>query len=145
MNVPTQSAGAASFCTNINLLVDNAHSNFSEIIIRPERKSGGYDVTLRLEGAMDCTVIPTSNSNSYYCTWKFPHRATRAYATFEMFERELKECIGHRAVFVRDQPVNHPDFYDSRIFQVDQANVTVSVKDKSALGRTFVFVWVRPR
>jgi hypothetical protein len=64
--------------------------------------------------------------------------------TFKALGQELESCIGDRAVLSDDQNVNHPDFYEARMFLLDQAKVSVSVKDKSALGSTFVFVSVEP-
>ncbi|MGI9500071.1 MAG: hypothetical protein ACR2P3_08535 [Geminicoccaceae bacterium] len=141
---PIESALASSFCSDVNHLIENVHASFSEIIVEPGRASGGYDVTLKLDGAFDCAVTPRINKKSYYCTWKFQYRAANAYTTFKKLDLELKECIGDRAVLHKDQSVNHPDFYDSRIFQLDQAKITVSVKDKGALGNTFIFIWVEP-
>lgn len=97
-----------------------------------------------LEGASECAVRQQLNSKSYYCTWEFRHRDAVAYTTFEEIRQELQSCIGDRAALSDDQNVNHPDFYDSRIFRLDQAKVAVSVKDKSALGSTFIFVSVKP-
>ena len=41
---------AGSFCTGINRLVAEAPEDFSDVIIESSRGSGGFDVTLKLEG-----------------------------------------------------------------------------------------------
>ncbi|MGI9508707.1 MAG: hypothetical protein ACR2QJ_05080 [Geminicoccaceae bacterium] len=145
MALSVERAMAASFCSNIELLMDAAPGNFSDITIEPGEGSSGRDVTLELEGSADCAVRQLIRNKSYFCTWEFPHRDANAYATFEALAQALQGCIGDRATASDDQNVNHPDFYDSRIFLLETVKVAVSVKDKSALGNTFVFVFVEPR
>ena len=139
-----EDAVANSICSDINILIEEAPRDFSAIIVEPSRGSGGYGVTFELEGASDCAVRQLLRGKSYYCTWEFRHRDAEAYMTFKALGQELESCIGDRAVLSDDQNVNHPDFYEARMFLLDQAKVSVSVKDKSALGSTFVFVSVEP-
>ena len=140
-----ESAVAGSFCSRMNLLIDAAPGNFSELSDESGEGSGARDVALKLEGSADCAVRQLIKGKSYSCTWEFRHRDANAYAKFEELRQALQSCIGDRATPSDDQNVNHPDFYDSRIFLLDKAKVAVSVKDKSALGSTFVFVFVEPR
>jgi hypothetical protein len=142
--VSTESAAAASFCSKINRLIDEAPRDFSDIVVDPSRASGGHDVTIMLEGASDCAVRQLLNSKSYSCMWEFWYRDPRAYSTFEKLDQELRSCVDDRAVVSDDQNVNHPDFYDAQLFLLDRAKVAVSVKDKSAQESTFVFVSVVP-
>ena len=139
-----EDAVAKSICSDINILIEEAPRDFSGIIVEPSRGSSGYGVTFELEGASDCTVRQLLKGKSYYCTWEFRHRDAEAYMTFKALGQELQSCIGDRAILSDDQNVNHPDFYESRMFLLDQAKVSVSVKDKSALGSTFIFVSVEP-
>ncbi|MDH3661393.1 MAG: hypothetical protein OEU92_15425 [Alphaproteobacteria bacterium] len=139
-----EDAVAQSICSDINILIEEAPRDFSGIIVEPSRGSGGYGVTFELEGASDCTVRQLLKGKSYYCTWEFRHRDAEAYMTYKALGQDLQSCIGDRAVLSDDQNVNHPDFYESRMFLLDQAKVSVSVKDKSALGSTFIFVSVEP-
>ena len=90
-------------------------------------------------------MTKTLKGSAYHCSWAFPHRAEQAYDTFDEFVREVKDCIGQKATLHSDQSVNHPDSYALRRFEMEQAEVTVSVKDKGALGSTFVFVRVQGR
>ncbi|MGH1483784.1 MAG: hypothetical protein ACRBM6_34715 [Geminicoccales bacterium] len=133
---------AGNFCTDINRLVAEAPEDFSDVIIESGRGSGGFDVTLKLEGASNCAVRRLLHAKSYYCTWEFQHRDVNAYKVFEELGQKLKSCVGGDAILSNDQGVNHPDFYDARIFQLDDVKVAVSVKDKSTLGATYVFVSV---
>ena len=56
--------------------------------------------------------------------------------SFEALTQKLATCTDVPPV--RDQGVNHPDFYDAWAFIIDGAPVTLSIKDKTALGKTFV-------
>jgi hypothetical protein len=99
--------------------------------------------TLTLAGASYCLVTKRSNGSFYHCGWEFPYRAKPAYDTFDALVRGMNDCIGRHATLHSDRSVNHPDYYALRRYQTAQAEVSVSVKDKSALSRTFVFIRVQ--
>ena len=136
-------ARAGGFCANIDYLIDQSRAQFAEIIGKPKGRAGDHDVTLTLAGASYCLVTKRSKRSSYLCGWAFPYRAEHAYDRFEALVRDVDACIGRRAALHIDQSVNHPDYYALRRFETTQADVSVSVKDKSALGNTFVFIRVR--
>lgn len=144
MVLSINAAAAADFCKNIDHLIDEATRDFSGIIIYSGQGSSSTDVMLELKGASDCAIRQLLEGKSYYCTWTFQYRDVEAYATFETLGQELKNCLGDRAALSDDQQVNHPDFYDAQLFLLDQAKLALSVKDKSALGNTFVFISVQP-
>jgi len=83
-----------------------------------------------------------SGAKVYHCAWKFACRTVGAYSTFDAYKQLFQECFGDRAHLSRDKSVNHPDFYDLHQHQLDQVGVTLSIKDKSALQSTYVFVRV---
>ncbi len=141
----TAGTHAADFCSDINHLIQAAPGNFSAIIVESGEGSKGRDITLKLEGSSECTVRLMIRSKSYGCTWTFRLGDPRAYARFDALGQALQRCIGDRSTLNQDQNVNHPDFYDSLMFLLDTAKVSVSVKDKSALESTFVFLFVEPR
>ena len=136
-------AQAQDLCTNIEYLIDQSRSQFAEIANKPNGDTGDYDVTLTLAGASYCFVTKKSKRNIYHCGWEFPYRAQHAYDTFDEFVRGVNECIGQHATLHTDQSVNHPDYYASRRYEMEWAEVSVSVKDKGALGSTFVFIRVQ--
>lgn len=138
-------AQAQDLCTNIDYLIDQSRSQFAKIADKPNGDAGDHDVNLTLAGASYCFVTKKSKRNWYHCAWEFPYRAKHAYDTFEEFVREMNECIGQHATLHTDQSVNHPDYYSLRRYEMEQAAVSVSVKDKSALGSTFVFIRVQGR
>ena len=138
-------AQARDLCANLDYLIDQTGSQFAEIIDKPNGDAGDHDVTLTLAGASYCFVTKKSKRSFYHCGWEFPYRAKPAYDTFDEFDRGVNECIGQHATLHTDQSVNHPDYYASRRYEMEQAEVSVSVKDKSARSNTFVFIRVEGR
>lgn len=137
--VPAGAARAADLCADMNTLVRQAGSDFSNWTAGTDAAA----IPLTLPGAETCAMATSlTGQRVYYCAWKFEYRADGAQATFDAFNRSLQDCFGNRAQISRDQPVNHPDFYDLRQYQLDQIEVTVSIKDKSAMQSTYVFVRV---
>ncbi len=138
-------AQAQDFCTDLQVLMDQSRAQFAEIAGKPSGNAGDHEATLTLTGASYCTVTKKSKRSTYLCGWEFPHRAEHAYGTFDGFVRKVDDCIGRQATVHSDQSVNHPDYYASRRYEMEQAEVSVSVKDKGALGSTFVFVRVQSK
>jgi hypothetical protein len=136
-------ARAQDLCANIDYLIDQSRSQFAEIAEKPTGDAGDHDVILTLAGASYCSVTKKSKSSFYHCGWEFPYRAQHAYDTFDEFVRGVNECIGQHATLHTDRSVNHPDYYALRRYETEQADVSVSVKDKGALGSTFVFIRVQ--
>ena len=75
---------------------------------------------------------------SLHCMWAFAYRSEAATQAFETLLNQIGKCGGDSAV--QDQDVNHPDFYDLRLFSVADNTVGVSLKDKGALSQTLVFL-----
>ncbi len=136
-------AQASDLCTDINYLIDQSRSDFVKIRGEPSSDSPHDAVTLTLTGATDCRVTKKSSKNFYQCHWEFPHRAEEAYDTFDELVRSVHECLGKQATVHNDQKVNHPDFYALTRYETEKASVNISVKDKSALERTFVFIRIQ--
>lgn len=139
----TGAVRAQDLCADIDYLIGQSRSQFAEILGKPNDDAGGYDVTLTLAGASYCSVTKRSKKRMYRCGWEFPYRAKRAYETFDELVRAVNDCIGRSATLHRDQSVNHPDYYALRRYETEQADVSVSVKDKSALGSTLVSIRVQ--
>ena len=138
-------AGAQDLCADINYLIDQSHTRFADIMDTSGGDGGGRAVTLTLAGASSCHVLTTLEGHAYHCSWAFSYRTKNAYDTFDALVGEVDTCIGPQATLHEDQSVNHPDFYALRRYEMDQADVSVSVKDKSAQDRTFVFIRVQGR
>ena len=136
---PAETRGDTALCSDMNILVGEANSNFSNWTAKTTEAAP----PLVLNGAKDCAMARSlSGERVYHCTWMFAYREAGAYGTFGTFNRSLQECFGERAELSRDRSVNHPDYYDQRQYQLGQVKVTLSIKDKSALRNTYVFVRV---
>ena len=132
---PLRAADAAAFCADVKILVNQAHGNFSNWT----RDRPGA----ALPGADDCALRQSlAGPKSYVCAWAFPYRAAEAHGTFETFNRSLQDCFGDPAPSGRDHRVNHPDSYDLRQYRSGRVEVAVSIKDKSALQKTYLFLRV---
>ena len=56
----------------------------------------------------------------------------------------VAQCADQDIAPTTDQAVNHPDFYDLRIFTMNNVEVGLSIKDKGGLQKTYVFLRVTP-
>jgi len=131
---PMVKPAAAGLCEGVNALIVQARSNFSD---------GADQSAGALAGAEKCTMSRSeAGANAYHCTWGFSYRDAAASAFFREVDADLRTCLAGRAESAKDRGVNHPDTYDQRRYGLDDVIVTVSLKDKSALDRTFVFLGV---
>ena len=138
-------ARADDFCRNIDHLIDQSRSGFANIAAEPKGDAGDHEARLTLAGASTCLVTRKSKRSWYHCTWTFPLRAQRATDSFDAFAGKLDGCLAQRATIHNDRSVNHPDSYTARRYDLEQAEVSLSVKDKAALGNTFIFIRVQGR
>jgi hypothetical protein len=119
---------AADICGDVRSLVGQAQTGFVE-------------TPTPLAGTKFCQMTQgIGGVQAYHCAWEFAYRAEAALSTFVAFDAELAACFDTTSQ--HDQGVNHPDFYDLREYAVEGAVVRVSLKDKGALGLTYVFVAV---
>ncbi len=123
---------AERFCDGVGRLMAEARAGFPGEVVRPE----GFD------GSPDCRLALQLDGKSFYCAWAHPLRSGEARAAYARIEAALAACLGPRAAVAGDRGVNHPDTYEARSYQQDGASVTVALKDKAALGRSFVFLRV---
>lgn len=72
------------------------------------------------------------------CRWDFPLGDPGALAHLERIEMLLSRCLAGAATLERDTGVNHPDIFIASSFDLPLHRLTHSVKNKSALGQTFV-------
>lgn len=138
-------AKAQDFCASIDALIDHARSGFAAIAVESTGGAGEQAASLALAGASTCRVTRQGKGRRYHCAWAFPLRARGAANTFEAFAGQLDACLAGRATLHGDSGVNHPDSYAARRYELERAEVSLSLKDKAALGKTFVFIRVRGR
>jgi hypothetical protein len=128
---------AEDFCGDIAYLIEQSRAGFAGISSGVEK--GG----MTLLDASECAVSTSSIPKSYSCTWAFDFRAGATYETYEEIRARLDGCIGEASTTRDDRGVNHPDFYAARHYLLKQTDISVSIKDKGELRKTFVFLRVR--
>ncbi len=84
----------------------------------------------------------SSGAMGIICQQVFQYRTTVASRTFSELNQAMNACLHPLATVSQDQAVNHPDFYDLYQYTMDRGTVSVSLKDKASLQRTFVFLRV---
>jgi hypothetical protein len=77
-----------------------------------------------------------------HCAIDFPFRARPANQAFDALSKAVMSCQGVTRREFTDQTVNHPDSYDLRLFDSPFGTVSLSLKDKGALQKTYVFLRV---
>jgi len=130
-------AFAAQLCNEIQAVALLSHSNFyvrtgTETITRAPEP---------LTGAERCTLTQTlSGARAFHCAWKYPLRAPASNAAFNAFNETISACLIGSTEAFEDRGVNHPDSYRQHKHTTQDLVVSVSIKDKSALQATYVFV-----
>ena len=74
----------------------------------------------------------------------FDYRAPEAEMMRRHLASGLKACLRATAV-AAETGVNHPDSYDQQRFRAEGAELSLSLKDKAALDKSFVFLRVGDR
>ena len=93
-----------------------------------------------MPGAEFCQLSESlSGVSTHHCAWGFAFRDDAANASFAEMNDAIAQCFDGTAT-PEDDGVNHPDSYSQIRHDTDQAVWRVSLKDKSALSKTYVFV-----
>ena len=90
------------------------------------------------------TSLAQSGQTSINCAWPFAYRASDATQAFDALIDDVPACFETQQAAINDKDVNHPDFYDLRIFEVPEGEIGISLKDKGGLQKTYVFLRVTP-
>lgn len=120
-------ADAKTDCDTIEAIVDAA-------------QRGEAPSHLPLDAAECGQSIALGGRSAVHCAWVFALRAPEAEAFFDGMARAAMACAGAKTGVTNTPAVNHPDSYDLRQFRLDGVTLSVSIKDKAALGRTYVFI-----
>jgi len=94
-------------------------------------------------GATCQTYTTTQGDAGIACRWAFGFRDPVATEFADKLWSGLSMCTGNDPV-ATDAPVNHPDSYGLRTMHTPDGTVSVSVKDKGGLTKTFVFLRHEP-
>lgn len=88
-----------------------------------------------------CQTAQQVTGEVIFCYSEHAFRSETALKQAQRLEKRLTACFGAIQT-TADATVNHPDSYDARHFDVTGARISLSVKDKGALGKTLVFLRV---
>lgn len=124
-------AGAGAFCEQVEALLEGGPT------VDEVRLPNG-------SGSQCSTSLGLSGATAVNCAWPHTFRDGSARAAFDEALVALQTCVGGQSAATRDQDVNHPDYYDLRLFRTDKGEVGLSLKDKGALQQTYVFLRVTP-
>lgn len=136
------SASASEICAGFTELSDKASSGFADL----QDAEQMAQTTDFLPETKTCSISKQlSGSSELICFWQFDYRAESATTQFISLYNQLDSCQPPNKQDIRDQKVNHPDYYDLRTFENNGTNFSVSLKDKAALDQTFVFFRIAKR
>ena len=127
-------ASAAEVCTTLETLVGEARSNFAR---RSDSRDGEAP---GLADAEECNLaLVPGGRRVFQCRWGFAYRSQASATKFAEVDDALTTCA--QGMRTRDdQAVNHPDTYELRRYRAGAIDLSVSLKDKAALRKTFVFL-----
>ena len=131
LTVTASLAQAQTFCDNINALADQT--------------AASVPLPFAPNTVAACTRSrDLSGASSANCAWPHAYRSAEAIAVFDGLLTAVAQCADQDIAPTTDQAVNHPDFYDLRIFTMNNVEVGLSIKDKGGLQQTYVFLRVTP-
>ena len=133
--------------TGVTLLViagSAAQAELCEDILAIDTQSADAALTLPdTDRVAKCTrSLMLSGGSQMHCGWAFSYRVPDARQAFDDLVNSVTDCLGPAARTVTDQDVNHPDYYDLQTFRLNGREIGVSLKDKAALSKTYVFLRV---
>jgi len=138
----TLATGAGSICDDLQRSIDESVSGFATI--EHELIDGAaneWSTTFVIRGASDCSLTRDVKRASYQCEWEYELGDTAARTALAAMTNEVASCLGQSSSR-GDDSVNHPDFFAAQYFEIDHGQVSVSLKDKNALAKTYVTVGV---
>ena len=96
------------------------------------------------QGADQCaSAIGEGGTNIHYCSWTFPFRSGEARQLFTNLNEQIGLCLNIGPNHESDQPVNHPDSFWLNTYRLETTKLSISVKDKSSLGKSLLFLRVQ--
>lgn len=99
----------------------------------------GANVVPVLRG-LPCDLIQSTDGAQYFCALEFPFRSDGARDTYAKYVAAMRGCFKGVVETAVRLGVNHPDSYDQTVFDVQGRQISIALKDKGALQKTYVFV-----
>lgn len=113
-------------CQAMKSLISQAHQNFVPA------------------GADQCaSAVGEGGTSIYYCSWSFPFRSGEARDLFTALNQQIGACLKIGSAAASDQPVNHPDSFWLNTYRLENTELSISVKDKSTLEKSLLFLRVQ--
>lgn len=88
-----------------------------------------------------CTAAQGLDGTQTVCWWEFGFRTKAASDLYAVMVRQLQTC-GFTLGLPTQDNVNHPDSFEQSIYEKLGYSVSLSIKDKTALGKTLVFITI---
>lgn len=132
-------AQEASFCAQLDLAL---------AAVDPDAQAAIVETMFHGNGAKpaNCGVsLDLSGSRSTNCHWAFAFRSEAVELAFDKMLAQLSACADPAFGVQKDLPVNHPDFFDLRVMRMTGGEVGLSLKDKTALQQSFIFLRLTPQ
>ena len=130
-NGPLASAADLPFCKEL--------ARFASVV-----RAGQVD-PLPLTGADFCqSSTAIGGAVSWHCAWSFPYRAADAGYAVADLETRITTCLDAVRFDEETPPVNHPDTFAQATYRAGGIEVSLSLKDKAASGRTLMFLGLAP-
>ena len=131
-----QEAQAETWCSDLDDIIDDARSSFVG--------ADGPELGTFAPAPDRCELAAEpSGSDVYRCTWSFALRAAETAEVYNGLAVSVAECVGGDVLPVVDRGVNHPDTSLRHTYDLGSAALSLSLKDKSALDASYVFLEVR--
>ena len=119
-------------CTPLNALVAQAASATED----PHALSALSD---QLKAEQCGTALSETAAREIHCRWSFDYRSDESVEMQDRMASDIRDCL-HASTISPEQGVNHPDTYDQQLYRAGDMALSVSLKDKAALQRSFVFL-----
>lgn len=133
---PALADGPPAICAAVEVVLDRlaqpiSGSETGNRGISPMSGAETCDQSLTLEGG-----------RAFHCAWRFAYREAEAGEAFRTMADKLSRCttLTTRAEAGTGPRVNHPDSYDLIEFNTPRGLIALSLKDKGALQRSYVFL-----
>ncbi|MGR3614489.1 MAG: hypothetical protein ACU0BB_00420 [Paracoccaceae bacterium] len=90
----------------------------------------------------DCQKVVLSDGDALVCQWSFAYRSSHVEAAIKALVGEIENCSQAKVSGV-PAGVNHPDTHTVYQYGTERMQITASLKDKAALGQSFVFLKIQ--
>ena len=109
-----------------------------------QRASSNYETSPETQPVVgeqvpsNCDIAITSDGTRiFHCRWDYSFRAPEAVKLMADINTDIERCLGVQSRKIEDG-VNHPDTYEQRLYRLGDINISLSLKDKTALSQSFV-------